>query len=209
MTIDLKDFYYNTPMDTYEYMQLPLAIIPQEVIAQYKLHEIARNGTVYMEIRKGMPGLKQAGKLASDRLKTHLSKYGYTPVPRTASLWKHDKKNIMFTLVIDDFGVKFTKKQDAEHLMEALKDLYPITVDWTGNKYLGLSLTWNYTRQHVDISMPGYVEAVLHKFVHVRKKRRDALHDWTPPPMGTRSSTRSNTTPRRSYARKTKRSSKK
>ena len=32
MTIDLKDFYYNTPMDTYGYMQLPLAIIPQEII---------------------------------------------------------------------------------------------------------------------------------------------------------------------------------
>ena len=206
MTIDLKDFYYNTPMDTYKYMQLPLAIIPQEVIAQYKLHKIARNGTVYMEIRTGIPGLKQAGKLASDLLKTYLSKYGYTLVPRTVSLWKHDKKSIMFTLVVDDFGVKFTKKKDAEHLMESLKDIYPITVNWTGNKYLGLTLTWDYTCQHVEISMPGYVNAVLHKFVHERKKRRNAPHNWIPPPMGPRSSTQSNTTPRQSCARKKKQS---
>ena len=54
-TINLKDIYYNTPVDTYEYMQLYLAIAPQEVIAQYKLHEISHSGTVYMEILKGMP----------------------------------------------------------------------------------------------------------------------------------------------------------
>ena len=76
MTINLKGFNYNTPMDTSEYMQLPLAIIPQDVIAQYKLDAIARNYTVYMEIRKGMLGHKQAGKFASDCLKTHLAKYG-------------------------------------------------------------------------------------------------------------------------------------
>ena len=49
-------------------------------------------------------------------------------------LYGNMTKKIMFTLVIDDFVVKFTDKQDAQHLVEALKDLYPITVDWTGNK---------------------------------------------------------------------------
>ena len=33
MKVDLKDFYYNTPMDTYECMQLPLTILHREVIA--------------------------------------------------------------------------------------------------------------------------------------------------------------------------------
>ena len=56
-------------------------------------------------------------------------------------LYGNMTKNIMLTLVVDDFGVKFIDKQDAHHLVEALKDLYPITVDWTGNKYLGLTLT--------------------------------------------------------------------
>ena len=118
-------------MEEFEYMQLPLAIIPQEIIDQYKLQDIQRNGIVYMEIRKGMPGLKQAGKLANDRLQAHLLKYGYSPVPRTASLWKHNKTNVMFTLVVDDFGVRFTKKEDAQHLIDSLQALYLITVDWT------------------------------------------------------------------------------
>ena len=184
MTIDLKDFYYNTPMEEFEYMQLPLAIIPQEIIDQYKLQDIQRNGIVYMEIRKGMPGLKQAGKLANDRLQAHLLKYGYSPVPRTASLWKHDKTNVMFTLVVDDFGVRFTKKEDAQHLIDSLQALYPITVDWTGTKYLGLTLKWDYISRRVDISMPGYIKAVLLKFLHILAKQRDAPHAWIPPSYG-------------------------
>ena len=79
-------------MDTHKYMQLSLTIMPQEIIAQYKLDAIARNSTVYMEMWKGIPKLKQVGKIVSDRLQTHLEKYGYTPVHWTTSLWKHDKK---------------------------------------------------------------------------------------------------------------------
>ena len=37
MTVDIKDFYYGTPMGIYEYMALPLALIPDEIISQYKL----------------------------------------------------------------------------------------------------------------------------------------------------------------------------
>ena len=55
MTIDLKDFYYKSPMIYFEYMQLPLAIISQEIIDQYELNILARNGIIYIEIKKGCP----------------------------------------------------------------------------------------------------------------------------------------------------------
>ena len=125
VTIDLKDFYYNTPMKEPEYMQLLLAIIPQDIIDQYKLQIFAQNRIVYVKIRKGIPGLKQADKLANDLLTTHFAKFGYFPIPRTASLWKHNKKTLMITLVVDDFGVKFTKIEDAQHLIGSLKKTLP------------------------------------------------------------------------------------
>ena len=107
-------------MQEYKYMQLPLSIIPQEIIDQYKLHNIQRKGIVYMEMRKEMPGLKQAGKLVNNHLQTHLVKYGYFLTPRTASLWTHNKANVMFTLVVNGFGVRFTKREDTQHLTNAL-----------------------------------------------------------------------------------------
>ena len=87
-------------------MKISLAILPEEIIAQYNLLQLAPNGWVYPEIRKGMPGLKQAGRIANDRLKIHLAKFGYSPVSRTPYIWKHSTKDICFSLVVNDFGVK-------------------------------------------------------------------------------------------------------
>ena len=80
ITLDIKNFYYNTTMGRYEYMKISLAILPKEIIAQYNLLQLASNGWVYLEIRKGMPGLKQAGRITNDRLKIHFDKFGYFPV---------------------------------------------------------------------------------------------------------------------------------
>ena len=93
-------------MGRYKYMQISLVILPEEIIAQYNLLQLASNGWAYLETRKGMPGLKQAGRIANNRLKIHLSNFGYSPIARTPSLWKHVTKDICFSLVVDDFGVK-------------------------------------------------------------------------------------------------------
>jgi hypothetical protein len=185
MTLDIKNYYYNTPMDTFEYMRLPLEIIPDEVILQYDLRKLAVAGWVYLEIRKGMPGLKQAGKIANDRLTKHLAKYGYAPTPRTPALWRHHTLPISFTLVVDDFGVKFTKQTDATHLINALRDLYIISIDYTGSLYCGLTIRWDYANGVVYISMPEYIRQALHKFKHpLNHRRQDAPHQWTQPTYG-------------------------
>jgi hypothetical protein len=50
-------------------MRLKLADIPEEIIEEYKLHEIVTdNGYVYCKIRKGMYGLPQAGLIAQELL---------------------------------------------------------------------------------------------------------------------------------------------
>ena len=56
-------------MPTFEYMRMKLHDIPDEIINQYNLLALSTDGWVYMQIEKGMPGLKQAGKIANDRLK--------------------------------------------------------------------------------------------------------------------------------------------
>ena len=62
MTIDISNFYLNTPMDRYEYMRMKLDMFPDDVIEEYKLRDkVEPNGYVYIEVRKGMYGLPQAG----------------------------------------------------------------------------------------------------------------------------------------------------
>ena len=72
----------------------------------------------------------------------------------------------MFSLVVDDFGVKYAGKQHANHLFSALEEHYEATTDWEGKLYCGLTLHWDYNTRTVDISMSGYVTAALHQFQH-------------------------------------------
>ena len=57
MTLDIKEFYYGIAMARYEYMKLTLACILDEIINQYSLYTLSYDGWVYLETRKGMPGL--------------------------------------------------------------------------------------------------------------------------------------------------------
>ena len=60
---DIKNMYLETPLDRYEYMRMPLKLFPDDIVEHYNLKEKALNGYVYMEIRRGMYGLPQAGIL--------------------------------------------------------------------------------------------------------------------------------------------------
>eukprot|EP00957_Ditylum_brightwellii_P058094 4405855-Ditylum_brightwellii.AAC.1 len=101
------------------------------------------NGNVYVEIRKGMYGLPQTGKIANNQLVKHLKQYGYRPTKHTPGLWKHKTRDITFCLVVDNFGVKYTSKKDVKHLIDALQKLYTITVDHKGKIFCGITLKWD------------------------------------------------------------------
>ena len=137
MTVDIKDFYLESPMERYEYMWIPVKHIPQSIMDQYELLGLVHNGQVMVEIRKGMYGLPQAGILAHERLVKHLALSGYHPTKHTPGLFKHDTNPTVFSLVVDDFGVNHPMQEDAQHLVDTLASLYTITTDWSGSLYLG------------------------------------------------------------------------
>ena len=104
----------------WEYVKLKLRDIPQEIIEEYKLqNKVTHDGHVYIEIRRGMYGLPQAGLLAQQLLEERLAKHGYHQSQLVPGMWSHETRPITFSLVVDDFGVKYVHKDDADHLMNA------------------------------------------------------------------------------------------
>jgi hypothetical protein len=149
------------------------------------LIELAQDGKVYIEIQKGMYGSPQAGILTNELLQRNLAKDSYRPTHHTHGLWKHDTHPISFSLVVDDFGVKYVGREHAEHLMECIKNNYNISNDWKGSAYCGLTLEWGYKNRTVDLSMPGYIKEALHKYQHAAPARPEhAPHTWNPPIYG-------------------------
>ena len=78
---------------------------------------------------------------------------------------------VTFTLVVDDFGVKFTGEEHANHLINTLKKDYNVSIDWKGGLYVGIKVEWDYENCTLDTHVPGYTKQALHKYQHPAPKR--------------------------------------
>ena len=122
MTIDIKNFYLNTPMKRFEYMRLKLNDLPEYFVERYNLKPKSDNNRqIYVEIRRGIYGLSQAGLLAQQLLEERLNVKGYSQSNLVPGLWIHEWRPITFTLCVDDFRVKYTGAQHANHLLAILQ----------------------------------------------------------------------------------------
>jgi hypothetical protein len=186
LCIDIGNMYLNTKLLSPEYMKIHKDLIPEEIKQEYNTEAYTdENGYVYMEITGAIYGLSQSGYLANQDLIKNLAPYGYHPVKRTPGLWEHETRKTTFTLVVDDFGVQYFNKDDADHLINAIKANYPVKVDWTGSKYIGIDLAWNYEKGEVILSMKGYVIKALKEFQHKKPtKPFDAPAKFHQPEFG-------------------------
>ncbi|KAL7544208.1 hypothetical protein ACHAWF_007592 [Thalassiosira exigua] len=165
MTMDISNFYLMTPLKRPEYIRMRMSDIPDEIICEYKLRDFASDdGSIYIAAVRGMYGLPHAGLLANELLEKRLNAHGYRQSKLVPGLWTHDWRPIQFTLVVDDFGVKYCGEEHTRHLLNVLQANYNVTADWSGQRYISISLDWDYANRKVHLSMPGYVRKALKQF---------------------------------------------
>jgi hypothetical protein len=93
--------------------------------------------------------------------------------------------NVCFTLVVDNFAIKYTKKEDAQHLIDALEKDYTISTNWDATKYIGLTIDWDYTKRKVYIHMTGYLAKEVKRFKHpTLVKQQNSPHPHVAPNYG-------------------------
>ena len=163
MTIDIKDFYLNTELPRSEWMRIPVKFLSAAILDKHNLRPFINDGAVIFEVVKSLYGLPHAGKISQDELIRHLATHGYHQTT-TPCLFRHDTNGIAFTLVVDDFGIKFRERAAAQHLIDTLLLRYQITIKFDATKYLGLTLRFNRSERYVGLSIPGYVPKTLQRF---------------------------------------------
>ena len=138
MTMNIKDFYLGTPLPHSEYMRVHIDQMPEKSRDMFGSSGMLQNGYMLFQIDKGMYGLAQAGLLAQERLFETLAQNGYTSImPTNPCIFKHCERDIFFSLVVDDFGVKYKSREDVEHLLGVLQTKYVAKSDWQGSSYVG------------------------------------------------------------------------
>jgi hypothetical protein len=162
MTLNHKDFYLMAPMKCYEYFQMKIELFPQDIINQYNLtNKVDHNGNVHCKVRPGMYGLPQAGVIAQELLEECLCAAGYSQSKLRPGYWKHEWRPIRFTLVMDDFSIKYIGKEHVMHLIKTLMKHYEVEEDWEGKRYLGITMDWDYKNREIHMSMLDYIECTL------------------------------------------------
>jgi hypothetical protein len=164
MTLDITDFYLHSTLKRPEYIRIQRKFISDATLSKYNLADFLTNNSVLFRVDKGMYGLPQAGLLAKQELEEHLAAGGYHQSPTVPCLFVHDTNGVMFSLVVDDFGVTYTDPAGAEHLHQHLAQRYPLRANWTPKKYLGITIEFDYPSRTVSLSMPGYMSKVLQRF---------------------------------------------
>ena len=106
-------------------MKIHISLIPQEIIDECKAMKFVESyGYVHVKITGAIYGLAQSGRIANQDLQKHLTTHGYYPTKRTPVPWKHQTRPISCTLVVDDFGIKYTNEDNIDDLFKAIKDKY-------------------------------------------------------------------------------------
>jgi hypothetical protein len=180
MTINISNFYLNSPLPRPEFVKIKINNIPEEIITEYKLrNKITSNGYVYIMATKGMHGLPQAGLIANELLEKRLNKHGYRQSKLVPGLWKHNTRPIQFTLVVNNFGVKYVGNKHVHHLQKVLEQHYEIKCNWPGQGFIGITLLWDYHLRQVHLTIPGYIKKALKLFQHKAYKRQNAPYPMT------------------------------
>ena len=104
---------------------------------------VEKDDFIYIDIREGMYGIKQADCIAFDCLLKLMKARGYYPLRSNPGIWCHETLPTEFALFVDNFGIKYTNIDHAHHIVDALKKYYTISIDWGGKNHYGLTLDWN------------------------------------------------------------------
>lgn len=115
-------------------------LISPRITDCYDLDELVVDGFVCAKIKRAWCGLKQSGKIAHDDLVAHLGKHGCIKAGQTDGLFKHETRDVSFTLVVDDFGVKHTKEDDVKHLTMIMREKHTFKVDMKAEQHVGIHL---------------------------------------------------------------------
>jgi hypothetical protein len=88
---------------------------------------------------------------------------------------------------VDDFGIKYLKKEDLDYHIKSLEKYYQVTVDLEGKEYVKFELDWDYKNRKVHLSMAPYLQKALRQFNNiVPTQKQDSPYPHVEPNYGTK-----------------------
>ncbi len=105
--------------------------------------------------------LSHIGIITQKLLEEQLAKHRYHQSNKTPGFWKHDWRPISFSLIVENFGIKYMGKEHIDHLIKILKEFYVVDKEYEGKKYCRITLDFDYVKLQIHLLIPGYCNKEL------------------------------------------------
>ena len=151
---------------------------------EFHLHKYITNEKILFRVDGSMYGHPAAGRIAQTDFKALVSSHGYYEHPNVPCLFLHRTRTTVFTLIVDDIGIKVFSEDDLQHLINTIRNKWEVKVNRTGAKYNGVRVIWNYCDNILITDVPNYVAEALARLNLPNIKPRCTPAPYTPPPYG-------------------------
>ena len=145
---------------------IPIKDVPEETIEREGLRRFINGDFILFQVDGSMYGHPVSGRIANRDLVAHLKEHSYNQDPNVPCLFEHATNKTVFTLIVDDFGVKYTGIENFNELVRILNMRWPVKTDITGKKFLGMRIDWHYDAvlPHFYLDMPTTIPDALARF---------------------------------------------
>jgi hypothetical protein len=119
-TIDIVDYYLGAILPFPESVRIDVSSISLPTLTQLGLLPFLRHSHgkpfLFCDVLKTVPGLPQSGVLSQLRFVSLLTQHGFSETT-TPMLFRHHTHSTTFTLVVDDFLVRYSHPSDSTTLL--------------------------------------------------------------------------------------------
>ncbi len=187
-TIDTVDYYLGALLPSPESVRIDASSISIPTLTKLGLLPFLRhshgNPFLFCDVLKTVPGLPQSGLLSQLRLVALLTQRGFSETS-TPMLFRHRTHSTAFTLVVDDFLVRYSHPSELDHFVSCLSTLYELKVHQDLPRYTYLGYTIDYSPTPLSpcmtLSMPNYVPSMLSHLCPSGCGSASSLAVYTPP----------------------------
>ena len=155
--LDAKNAFVGSDLDKPNCMEIPEGL--QDFDPEAKV-----NGSMILELRKSLYGLRQSAYLWHQKISRFLMSLGFRPITADPSVFINGR-GVIIALYVDDIII-FGKEgsSEIEAIKEKLKRFHPMTDSGLVTKLLGIRFNWGRKRESVRLDQESYARQVLDEF---------------------------------------------
>jgi 2-hydroxychromene-2-carboxylate isomerase len=117
-----------------------------------------------LKLRKGMPGLKQSGRIWNKKITAFFEEYGLRAIQADHSVFTNQDRSDVVALWVDDLVILVRTAGEMQPLKKALSEAFEMKDLEKARHLLGIQITRNRARRTIAIDQKHYIEELVREY---------------------------------------------